>query len=133
MIKSKNVQPTVNATQFREKCTQQRSCYLAQQEQPKEVQGAMTEKERRETTICHLKSADALNRIRGMRLRHQHIRTQEINLMIACQLTAQSALRLELLLPVKETKLCVRDSLNTMERKRVEALLDNSCECLDRR
>ena len=35
--------------------------------------------------------------------------------MIACQLTAQSALRLELLLPVKETKFCVRDSLNTME------------------
>lgn len=76
MIKSDNVQPTVNPTQFREKCVQQKSGYLAQQEQPKEVQGVMTEKERRETTICQLKSADALNRIRGMRLRHQHIKVK---------------------------------------------------------
>ncbi|KAK6308259.1 hypothetical protein J4Q44_G00215300 [Coregonus suidteri] len=146
------------AAELREMCPQQKARYLAYEEPPKEAQGVMdaarqrlcarltkckgrqatvnaaqqSERARRDTIIGQLKAAEARNRVRVMRLRHQNIRTQEISLMIACQPTAQMALRLELLLPQEETGLNVRDPFDKLQRKRIEQLLDKSCGTLER-
>ncbi|XP_029574849.1 protein LKAAEAR1-like [Salmo trutta] len=147
------------AAELREMCPQQKARYLAYEEPPKEAQGVMavarqrvcarlteckgrqatvnaaqqSERARRDTIIGQLKAAEARNRVCLMRLRHQNIRTQDISLMIACQPTAQRAVRLELLLPQEETGLNVQDPFDKLQRKRVEQLLDKSLGTLERR
>lgn len=83
-------------------CPQQKARYLAYEEPPKEAQGVMavarqrvcarltewkgrqatvnaaqqSERARRDTIIGQLKAAEARNRVRLMRLRHQNIRVR---------------------------------------------------------
>ncbi|KAK1801673.1 hypothetical protein P4O66_022316, partial [Electrophorus voltai] len=50
---------------------------------------------------------------------------QEMNLMISCQSNAQSAIRLELLLLAREKRVNIRDSLDQLQRRRVEEILED--------
>ncbi|XP_055788725.1 uncharacterized protein LOC129861368 isoform X2 [Salvelinus fontinalis] len=83
------------------------------------------EKRRQDLIIGQLKAAEARNRVRQMRLQYRSMRTQEINLMISCQSNAQTAVRLELLLPTEESKINAIDCLDKLQRKRVEEILDD--------
>ncbi|XP_036803710.1 protein LKAAEAR1 [Oncorhynchus mykiss] len=83
------------------------------------------EKKRQDLIIGQLKAAEARNRVRQMRLQYRSMRTQEINLMISCQSSAQTAVRLELLLPTEESKINTIDCLDKLQRKRVEEILDD--------
>ncbi|KAJ8408948.1 hypothetical protein AAFF_G00239690 [Aldrovandia affinis] len=140
---------SVTAAEIRRMCPQQRARYQAYEEPPKEVKKIMSvtnqrlcarkadarrqeitekedlEKKQRDTLMGQLKAAEARNRIRLMRLRYQTTRAQEINLMIACQPTALKAVRLEILLPTKVVKLSSHDSLDRLERSRIEEILED--------
>ncbi|XP_064154143.1 protein LKAAEAR1-like [Anguilla rostrata] len=141
---------SVTAAELKRMCPQQRARYLAYEEPSKEVQKVMSvtnqrlcarkaearknqetaqnedlEKKRQDTLIGQLKAAEARNRIRHMRLRYQNRRAQEINLMIACQPTALKAVRLEMLLPTKVSQLRGCDSLDRLERRRIEEILED--------
>ncbi|XP_023659883.1 protein LKAAEAR1 [Paramormyrops kingsleyae] len=139
------------ASEIRRMCPQQRARQLAYQEQSKDVRKAVTASEHRVRERCaaarenvpaadatqeeerklrgaligQLKAAEARDRIRLMRLRYQTLRTQEINLMISWQSTAQNAIRLHLLMPVKEDKVALHDTLDKIQRARVEQLLED--------
>ncbi|XP_028666431.1 protein LKAAEAR1-like [Erpetoichthys calabaricus] len=78
-----------------------------------------------ENLIGQLKAAEARNRIRLMRLKYQSFRVEEVNHFISCQPTAQRALRLELLLPRKIDTSSPGDTLDTLERKRIEEILED--------
>ncbi|XP_026877436.2 protein LKAAEAR1 [Electrophorus electricus] len=132
-------------------CPQQRARYLAYAEPSKEVRGWMAASRQRVSTrlsqerkerqkdqlqvpdsklrqdalIGQLKAAEARNRIRQMRLQYQNLREQEMNLMISCQSNAQSAIRLELLLLAREKRVNIRDSLDQLQRRRVEEILED--------
>ncbi|XP_036390299.1 protein LKAAEAR1-like isoform X2 [Megalops cyprinoides] len=141
---------SVTGAELKRMCPQQRARHQAYQEPPKEVQKMITatnqrlcarkaeartqkenwekedvEKKRQDTLIGQLKAAEARNRIRLMRLRYQKARAQEINLMIACQPTAQKAVRLEILLPAKVSKFSISDSFDKLERSRIEEILED--------
>uniref|UniRef100_A0A8C7PKC6 Uncharacterized protein n=1 Tax=Oncorhynchus mykiss TaxID=8022 RepID=A0A8C7PKC6_ONCMY len=119
-------------------CPQQRARYLAYEEPPKERVSAWEssgaggkrhttvghhhcderdeeEKKRQDLIIGQLKAAEARNRVRQMRLQYRSMRTQEINLMISCQSSAQTAVRLELLLPTEESKINTIDCLDKLQ------------------
>ncbi|KAL4630656.1 protein LKAAEAR1-like [Arapaima gigas] len=89
---------------------------------------AEADRKRRDTLIGQLKAAEARNRIRQFRLRYQSIKAKEISLMVSCQATAQNAIRLQNLLPVKENKSHIQDTLDKLQRRRVEELLDDEGE-----
>uniref|UniRef100_A0A8C9SAD5 Uncharacterized protein n=1 Tax=Scleropages formosus TaxID=113540 RepID=A0A8C9SAD5_SCLFO len=93
-----------------------------------QLRAVEAERKQRDMVIGQLKAAEARNRIRQMRLRYQSIRAKEISLMVSCQATAQNAIRLQQLLPVKEKKCVVRDTLDRLQRRRVEELLDDDGE-----
>ncbi|KAJ8370737.1 hypothetical protein SKAU_G00107650 [Synaphobranchus kaupii] len=141
---------SVTAAELKRMCPQQRARHLAYEEPSKEVLKVMSvtnqrlcarkteakknqetaekedlEKKRQDTLIGQLKAAEARNRIRLMRLRYQNKRAQEINLMIACQPTALKAVRLEMLLPTKVSQLSSCDSLDRLERRRIEEILED--------
>ncbi|KAJ8265257.1 hypothetical protein COCON_G00143560 [Conger conger] len=139
---------SVTAAELKRMCPQQRARYLAYEEPSKDVQKVMSvtnqrlcarkaatkskkmaeedlEKKRQDTLIGQLKAAEARNRVRHMRLRYQNRRAQEINVMIACQPTALKAVRLEMLLPTKVSQLSSFDSLDRLERRRVEEILED--------
>uniref|UniRef100_A0A673WRG6 Uncharacterized protein n=1 Tax=Salmo trutta TaxID=8032 RepID=A0A673WRG6_SALTR len=73
------------------------------------------EKRRQDLIIGQLKAAEARNRVRQMRLQYRNMRTQEINLMISCQSSAHTAVRLELLLPTEESKINTIDCLDKLQ------------------
>ncbi|XP_051516222.1 protein LKAAEAR1-like [Myxocyprinus asiaticus] len=128
-------------------CPQQRARYQAYSEPSKEAQGWMAAARQRVSAqiinkkfrqinnpaaaadarhnqlTAQLKAAEARNRIRQLRLRYQDLRAQEINLMISCQCNAQRAVRLEKLLPVRERKINHTDSMDQLQRQRVEEIL----------
>lgn len=69
-----------------------------------------------------------------MRLRYLNNRADDIDHLIQCQPTAVKAVRLEAFLPnEKHEKISNRDSLTPIERRRLEALLnDNNGLLIDR-
>lgn len=93
--------------EFRAMCPQQKARFLAYEEPPKEVQGVMAasrqrvfarlaarkgrdgelsaaqaaERKRRDLIIGQLKSAEARNRVRHMKTRHQSIRVRTVNFL----------------------------------------------------
>ncbi|XP_035236831.1 protein LKAAEAR1-like isoform X2 [Anguilla anguilla] len=130
---------SVTAAELKRMCPQQRARYLAYEEPSKEVQKVMSvtnqrlcarkaearknqetaqnedlEKKRQDTLIGQLKAAEARNRIRHMRLRYQNRRP-----------TALKAVRLEMLLPTKVSQLRGCDSLDRLERRRIEEILED--------
>ncbi|XP_072553573.1 protein LKAAEAR1-like [Salminus brasiliensis] len=102
---------------------------LAQQraEREKSPQRVSDSKLHQDVLIGQLKAAEARNRIVQMRLQYQNLRAraQEINLMISCQPSAQSAVRLELLLLAQEKKTDIIDGLDQPQRQRVEEILED--------
>ncbi|XP_062398076.1 protein LKAAEAR1-like [Sardina pilchardus] len=86
------------------------------------------DKTRQDALVGQLKAAEARNRIRQKRLNYHNYRAQEINLMISSQDTAQRALRVELLLPTSKSKMKTNDSLDKLQRRRVEEILDDERE-----
>ncbi|XP_066526218.1 protein LKAAEAR1-like [Hoplias malabaricus] len=136
--------------ELRRMCPQQRARHLAYTEPSKEAKGWMetsrqrvlswVAQERREQekyrlqvlpsklhqdkVVGQLKAAEARYRIRHMRLQYQNLKAQEINVMISCQSSAQSAARLELLL-AQERKSNSTDSLDQLQRRRVEEILED--------
>ena len=73
-------------------------------------------------------------RIRMMRLRYVNNRADDIDHLIQCQPTAVKAVRLEAFLPHdKSERLNVNDDLTPIERRRLEALInDNHGSLVDR-
>jgi len=140
------------STDLKKMAPQLRSRYQAYQEPPKNVSEAQStcrqrlvelkraqkknnmaptyeeigEKDKHEKLIGQLKAAEARNRIRIMRLRYESNRAQEINHLISCQPTARKAVRLQALLPSKHDDRSQGDSMEKLQRVRVEALLEDS-------
>ncbi|XP_042202512.1 protein LKAAEAR1 [Callorhinchus milii] len=86
------------------------------------------EKKKQNEIIGQLKAAESLNRIGAMRLRFKTMRAEAINHMIASQPTARKAVRLECLLPPVQEYRDLKDTLDKLQRKRVEKLLDDELE-----
>lgn len=137
---------------LRKMAPQQRSRYLAYEEPSKDVQESQascqkrlqerkkrlaianappteeerSEKDKHEKLIGQLKAAEARNRLRIMRLRYQSSRAQEISHLIACQPTALKAVRLQALIPAYPDTKDKGDTLDKLDRERVEGLLEDS-------
>ncbi|WAR16258.1 LKAM1-like protein [Mya arenaria] len=86
----------------------------------------IVEREKHEKLIGQLKAAEARNRLRIMRLRYQSSRAQEIGHLIACQPTALKAVRLQALVPSYPNEKDRGDSLEKLDRERIEALLEDN-------
>ncbi|XP_073731143.1 protein LKAAEAR1-like isoform X2 [Misgurnus anguillicaudatus] len=74
-----------------------------------------------------LKATEAQDRIRNMRLRHQHLKAEEINAMITRQIDARGAVRQEYLLkPCRSVnkRMNHKDNLDPLQR-RVEEILED--------
>ncbi|XP_041060784.1 protein LKAAEAR1-like [Carcharodon carcharias] len=83
------------------------------------------ERKKRQNLIGQLKAAESHNRIQSMRLRYQKMRAEEINHLISSQPTARKAIRLEALLPPWHEKINLKDTLEKLERKRVEEIMND--------
>ncbi|XP_025057518.1 protein LKAAEAR1 isoform X1 [Alligator sinensis] len=83
------------------------------------------EQKKQARVIGLLKAAEARNRLRNLRLRFQDLRAQEINHLISCQKTARGALRLEAFLPPRKNMQKLADCLDTVQRSRVEEILED--------
>ncbi|XP_041481645.1 protein LKAAEAR1-like isoform X1 [Lytechinus variegatus] len=128
----------------------QRSKYLAYEDPPKEATEAIAsskkrvqdkskkhledsrrenevdiEKDKHNQLIGQLKAAEARNRLRVMRLRYQANRAQEVKHLISCQPSAIKAVRLQAMVPHIPDKNSPSDSLDKLERTRVETLLED--------
>ncbi len=89
-------------------------------------QYAKYEKERHERLIGQLKAAEAANRTRILKLRYYNLKKDEIENLIESQSTALNAVRLEAFLPAsKDDKFMGKKNLNQIERRRLEALIDD--------
>ena len=87
---------------------------------------AKYEKERHERLIGQLKAAEAANRSRILKLRYYNMKKDEIENLIESQSTALDAVRLEAFLPpVKEKKIVEKNNLNQIEKRRLEAMIDD--------
>lgn len=137
---------------LRKMAPQQRSRYLAYEEPSKDIQESqancqkrlterkkkiaidnapptdeeLSEKDKHEKLIGQLKAAEARNRLRIMRLRYQSSRAQEISHLIACQPTALKAVRLQALIPSYPDTKDKGDTLDKLDRERVECLLEDA-------
>uniref|UniRef100_A0A8B9R7B2 Uncharacterized protein n=1 Tax=Astyanax mexicanus TaxID=7994 RepID=A0A8B9R7B2_ASTMX len=101
---------------------------LAQQKAERNPQRVLDSKLHQDELIGQLKATEARNRIRQMRQQYHNLKAQEINLMISCQPSAQSAVRLELLLQAQEKKnkkTNISDGLDQLQRQRVEEILED--------
>ncbi|XP_071503790.1 protein LKAAEAR1-like [Diadema antillarum] len=83
------------------------------------------ENEKHNQLIGQLKAAEARNRLRVMRLRYQATRAQEVKHLISCQPSAIKAVRLQAMVPAVPDKSSPGDSLDKLERSRVETLLED--------
>lgn len=72
-----------------------------------------------------LKAAEARNRLRNARLQYQNLRAQEIHFLIAFQRTAKGAVRLEVFLPPRKNLAKLSDCMDTVQRGRVEEILED--------
>ncbi|XP_053566037.1 protein LKAAEAR1 [Bombina bombina] len=91
------------------------------------------EQEKQAKVIGQLKAAEARSRIRLMRFRFQCMRAQELKHLIACQPTARDAIRLEVFLPSRPDTGIYKDSLDRVQRERVEELLEDGFGLLTNR
>ncbi|RMZ96840.1 LKAAEAR1 isoform X2 [Brachionus plicatilis] len=93
------------------------------------------EKERHDKLIGQLKAAEARNRNRILKLKYFNAKQDEIEHIIESQPTALKAVRLEAFLPpVRSKKVNVPDSLNPIERRKLEAIIDDDTnEVINRR
>lgn len=128
----------------------QRSKYLAYEDPPKSAALAMAnsrkrvqermkaekerfrnenaideEREKYSQLIGQLKAAEARNRLRIMRLHYQNNRAEEIRHLISCQPTAIKAVRLQAMVPPVPEKKSPGDSLDKLERSRIESILED--------
>ncbi|XP_051887422.1 protein LKAAEAR1-like [Pristis pectinata] len=83
------------------------------------------EKKKQQILIGQLRAAESHNKIQDMRFRYQTMRAEEINLLISSQPTARRAVRLEALLPPYEEQINLKDTLNKLQRKRVEEIMSD--------
>ncbi|XP_062886685.1 protein LKAAEAR1-like isoform X1 [Mobula hypostoma] len=81
------------------------------------------EKKKQQILIGQLQAAESHNKLQDMRFRYQTMRAEEINLLISSQPTARKAIRLEALLPPYEEQINLKDTLNKLQRKRVEEII----------
>ncbi|XP_059836647.1 uncharacterized protein LOC132399842 isoform X1 [Hypanus sabinus] len=81
------------------------------------------EKKKQQILIGQLKAAESHKKIQDMRFRYQTMRAEEINILISSQPTARKAIRLEALLPPYEEQINFKDTLNKLQRKRVEEII----------
>ncbi|XP_042321607.1 protein LKAAEAR1 [Sceloporus undulatus] len=72
-----------------------------------------------------LKAAEARNRLRNARLQYQNLRAQEINFLISFQRNAKGAVRLEVFLPPRRNLAKLSDCMNTVQRGRIEEILED--------
>ncbi|XP_037397575.1 protein LKAAEAR1 isoform X2 [Pygocentrus nattereri] len=129
---------TATGADLKRMCPQQRARHLAYAEPSKEAKGWMAASKQRvrarlaqertaseknpqhgldsklhqDVLVGQLKADEARNRIRRMRLQYQNP-------------SAQSAVRLELLLSAQERKMNSTDSLDQLQRRRVEEILED--------
>ncbi|XP_062871832.1 protein LKAAEAR1-like [Trichomycterus rosablanca] len=141
---------TQKKPELKRMCPQQKARHLAYAEPSKEVQAGIAAAHQRAVTrqaqekkrkpikaldsklrhelIGQLQAAEARNRIQQRRQQYENLKAQEINLMISCQSSAQSAMRLELLLAVDRRRI-VQDSLDPLQRQRVEEIIEDEKDC----
>ncbi|KAG8447201.1 hypothetical protein GDO86_014607 [Hymenochirus boettgeri] len=89
------------------------------------------EQQKMTEVVGQLKAAEARDRLRLTRLRSQYIQVKEQNYLIACQPTAQDAIRLEALLAPRPQPALRQDPLNRRQRERVEKLLSENTGILN--
>ncbi|XP_073679720.1 protein LKAAEAR1-like [Garra rufa] len=94
-------------------------------QKPRQVCKLTAAAERQNQLTAQLKAAEARNRVRQLRQHYEHLKEQEINLMISCQSNAQRAVRLEQLLPVRERKIIHTECMDQLQRRRVEEILED--------
>ncbi|XP_071854316.1 uncharacterized protein [Apostichopus japonicus] len=97
----------------------------ADQERKKKETSVDEEKEKYSQLIGQLKAAEARNRLRIMRLHYQNNRAEEIRHLISCQPTAIKAVRLQAMVPPVPEKGSPADSLDKLERSRIESILED--------
>jgi len=128
---------------------QQRARYLAYKETPKKIKLQLQKtnkriRERKEINnkkeeiiddvkederkaynvlIGQLKAAEARDRIRLMRLRYEAMRSHEIKHLISCQPSSLKAIRFEALVPAKTDPPSSNDTLDKIDRERVEKIV----------
>merc|ERR1719320_1530921 len=73
--------------------------------------------------IGQLKAAEARDRIRLMRLRYEAMRSHEIKHLISCQPSSLKAIRFEALVPAKVDNPKHEDTLEKVDRERVEKMV----------
>ncbi|XP_067904916.1 protein LKAAEAR1-like [Heterodontus francisci] len=83
------------------------------------------ERKKQQNLIGQLKAAESHNKIHNMRLRYRTMRAEEINHLILSQPTARKAIRLEALLPPWQKKINLKDTLDKLERRRVEEIMSD--------
>ncbi|CAF0836953.1 unnamed protein product [Brachionus calyciflorus] len=89
------------------------------------------EKDRHDRLIGQLKAAEARNRNRILKMKYFNAKQDEIDHIIESQPTAIKAVRLEAFLPpVRTKKQVVSDKLNPIERRRLEAIIDDDANSL---
>ncbi|XP_051961957.1 protein LKAAEAR1-like [Xyrauchen texanus] len=118
-------EPSKEAQGWMAAASQRVSAHLINQNSRQIINPASAADARHNKLTAQLKAAEARNRVRQLRLRYQDLRAQEINLMISCQCNAQRAVRLEQLLPVRERKINHTESMDQLQRQRVEEILED--------
>ncbi|KAF6284448.1 LKAAEAR motif containing 1 [Rhinolophus ferrumequinum] len=83
---------------------------------------------RQDRLLGVLKAAEACGRIRALRLRYNHLRAEEISLLIQRQKSARAAIRLELFLPPQLKPTRIPDPLDRQERRRLETILEETVD-----
>ena len=84
------------------------------------------EKEKHERLIGQLKAAEARNRTRLLKMRYVNLKEDETEHIVDSQPTALKAARLEAFLPTFKKKYELNDSLNPIQRRRLEAIIDGA-------
>lgn len=107
--------------------TQRRIQVKKQELTERERAGAIDaeQREKHNQLIGQLKAAEARNRLRIMRTTFLRRRAEDINHLIAAQPNALQAVRLQAMVPPKFDKLDGGDSLEPLDRKRVEELMED--------
>jgi hypothetical protein len=89
------------------------------------------EKERHDRLVGQLKAAEARNRTRILKLRYFNSKEDEIDHLIDSQPNALKAVRLQAFLPpVKPDKSKPQNDLNPIQRRRLEALIEDTANSL---
>jgi hypothetical protein len=85
------------------------------------------EKEKHDRLIGQLKAAEARNRTRLLHMRYINLKEDETEHLVDLQPSALKAVRLEAFLPnLKPKKSEFNDTLNPIQKRRLEAILDGA-------